>query len=69
VKYFLKDRYIMTSSPGGFDQIVGRVIGGEGSASYQLAARPYDELMVNGYDSIEAAYRAAVAVLEERDAS
>ena len=67
MKYFLKNRYIMTSSPGGFDQIVGRVYGGDGSSTYQLAGRPNDEAPVHGHPSIEAAYRAAVAVLEERD--
>lgn len=69
MKYFLKNRYIMTSTPGGFDQIVGRVYGGDGSSTYQLAARPNDETPVHGHLSIEAAFRAAVKVLEERDAA
>lgn len=66
-EYVFKHGYIMTQTPGGFDVIAGRVFGGDGSASYQIAARPYDELPVAGHPNREAAYEAAVKVLEERD--
>lgn len=65
MKYHLQNRYIMTNEC--FPKIVGRVYGGDGSATYQLAARPHDECPVHGHASIEAAYQAAIKVLEDRE--
>ena len=64
--YYLQHRYIMVEERG-FPKIVGRVYGGDGSATYQLAARPYDECPVHGHASIEAAFAAAVKALETRE--
>jgi hypothetical protein len=64
MKYQPICRYIMTRDH--FPKIVGRVYGGDGSATYQLAARPNDECPAHGHASIEAAFDAAVKVLEER---
>ena len=50
-QFYLKDSYIVTHTAGGFVRIVGRIIGGDGSAGYQLAGRPYDDLAVYGYDT------------------
>lgn len=65
-QFCLKDSYIVTHTAGGFVRIVGRIIGGDGSAGYQLAGRPYDDLAVYGYDTREDAYADAVKVLRER---
>lgn len=64
--YYLKQGYIWWRSPNNFDPVVGRVYGGDGSATYQLAARPYDECPVHGHANIQAAFEAAVKVLNER---
>jgi len=64
-KYILLHRYITTNER--FPHIVGRVYGGDGSATYQLAGRPNDECPVHGHASIEEAFAAAVKVLEQRD--
>ena len=63
--YYLQHRYIMIGRD--FPKIVGRVYGGDGSATYQLAGRPYDECPVHGHANIQAAFEAAVKTLNERN--
>lgn len=49
------------------DKIMGRASGyGPGTCWYQLAARPFDEPSVGGFDSIEKAFYAAVDVILNR---
>ncbi len=49
------------------DKIMGRASGyGPGTCWYQLAARPWDEPSVQGFESIEKAFYAAVDVLLNR---
>ena len=62
--YHFKQGYIWTTEE--FPKVVGRVYGGEGSATYQLAARPNDECPVHGHESVYEAYQAAVEVLKSR---
>lgn len=63
-EYYFKHGYIWTGVE--FPRVVGRVFGGDGSASYQLAGRPHDECSVPGHASVQEAYEAAVKVLNER---
>lgn len=63
-EYYLKHRYIWIGVE--FPRVVGRVFGGDGAASYQIAARPYDEPAVHGHANIQEAYEAALKVLNER---
>ena len=68
-KYEWMGGYIITRSDAPRSvsvQIVGRVMGQDGYAHYQLAARPYDEVSVGPYKDRQAAFDAAVAVLEAR---
>lgn len=52
----------------GDPKILGRVSGyGKGTCWYQLAAKPYDEPSVMGFDSIWKAFDAAVAALQSRE--
>jgi microcystin-dependent protein len=64
--YYLDGRYIMIGRFPKIQRIVGRVYGGDGSATYQLAARPYDECPVHSHQNIEVAFQAAVAELNRR---
>ena len=61
--------YIYRKNPDGFDPIVGRVYGQDrpGMATYQLAARPFDEMPQHGHDSKDLAFEAAVKELERRE--
>lgn len=65
--YYMRDRYIWAGSR--FPRVVGRVFGGDGSASYQIAARPHDECSVPGFPNIDAAVAAIIKELESRDAN
>ena len=66
MKYKWMGGYIVTDT---FSiQIVGRVIGQEGYAHYQIAARPYDEISVGPFADRQAAFDACVAELERRKA-
>ncbi len=67
--FYLQNRWIMKRTDKGFDPIVGRVYGGDGSATYQLAGRPHDECPVHGHPNIKAAFEAAVKILESRSKS
>jgi hypothetical protein len=63
--YWLNGRYIYRSDQPG--KILGRASGNiPGGYWYQLAAKRYDEIEVGGIDTLEAAFQAAVVVLEER---
>lgn len=64
-RYTRQGRYIVTTER--FPRIVGRIFGGDGYMSYQLAARPYDEVSVSGFANEEAAYAAAISVLHTRE--
>lgn len=63
-KYKWMGGYIVTNVA--FPVVVGRVIGQDGYARYQIAARPCDEISVGPFDDREAAFEACVAELERR---
>ena len=64
---YTKQGYIWRRHPSGFDQVAGRIFGGDGSASYQLASRPYDEVPVHGHPSRRHAFEAAAHALAVRE--
>lgn len=67
MKYKWMGGYIVTDTF--FFKIVGRVIGQEGYAHYQIAGRPFDEISVGPFADRQAAFDACVKVLESRSNS
>lgn len=66
-KYSWMGGYVVTTPSGRtMPQIVGRVFGGEGSAMYQIAARPHDEVSTGPFPTRQEAFNELIAELERR---
>lgn len=66
-KYKWMGGYVVTDVA--FPRVVGRVIGQDGYAHYQIAARPQDELAVGPFTDRQAAFDALTLELFRRSQS